>query len=165
KIEPVDSPPVATAALDLDAAVTNALAGRADLLRARKDIDSSRIEVKFANTQRLPDVRLNASYLASGLGGTQVLRTGGFPGTIVGPGDVTQFGAVLNQLFTNQYPTWAVGVSISYPIGKSIEDANYARSKLEEQQAEDRLKSAEARAVQQVREAGWNIDMNAKRIE
>src|SRR5207248_2763364 len=165
KIEPVDSPPVATAALDLDAAVTNALAGRADLLRARKDIDSSRIEVKFANTQRLPDVRLNASYLASGLGGTQVLRTGGFPGTIVGAGEITAFSSVLDQLFRRDYPTWAVGVSVSYPIGNSVDDANYARAKLERSQADERLKADEARAIQQVRDAAWKIEMNAKRID
>jgi HAE1 family hydrophobic/amphiphilic exporter-1 len=164
KIEPIDAPPITTQAVDLDAAVANALRDRADLVRARKDIDNAQVNLKFAGVQRLPDVRLNASYLASGLGGTQVLRTGGFPGTIVGPGPVTEFGTVLNQLLTNQYPTWAVGVSISYPIGTSVEEANFARSKLEREQAQERLKSAEARAVQQVRDAGWKIDMNAKRI-
>jgi len=165
KVEPADAPPVTTAALDIDAAVTNALRDRADLVRARKDIDTAQVNEKFTGAQRLPDVRLNASYLASGLGGTQVLRTGGFPGTIVGPGQATEFGTVLNQLFTNQYPTWAFGVSISYPLGTSTEDANHARSKLEHRQAEERLKSAEGRAVQQVRDAGWKIEMNAKRIE
>ena len=165
KIEPVDTPPVGALTPDLDAAVTNALTNRADLLRARKDIDSSQTSVKFAGNQRLPDVRVNASYLASGLGGTQVLRTGGFPGTIVGPGAITDFGSVLNQLFSRAYPTWSAGVSVSYPIGQSAEEANYARAKLERAQSEERLKSAEARAIQQVRAAGWQIDMNAKRIE
>src|SRR5262249_51172693 len=117
KLEPIDSPPVATPAVDVDAAITKALSGRADLLRARKDIDNASIGVKFANNQKLPDVRLNASYLASGLGGTQVLRTGGFPGTIAGPGAVTDFGSVLTQLFGRDYPTWSVGVTVSYPIG------------------------------------------------
>jgi outer membrane protein TolC len=56
-------------------------------------------------------------------------------------------------------------VSVSYPIGQSTEEANYARAKLERGQSEQRLKSAEARAIQQVRAAGWQIDMNAKRIE
>jgi outer membrane protein TolC len=134
-------------------------------VRARKDIESSQTSLKFAGNQRLPDVRVNASYLASGLGGTQVLRTGGFPGTIVGPGAVTPFSSVLDQLFRHDYPTWAVGVSVSRPIGRSAEEANYARAKLERTQAEDRLKSAEARAIQQVRDAAWKIDMNAKRME
>ena len=164
-IDTVDSPPIATATPDVEAAVTRALAERADLQRARKDIDNSQIGVKYADNQRLPDVRLNASYQASGLGGTQVLRTGGFPGTIVGPGEITPFGTVVSQLFGRDYPTWAVGLSVSYPIGGSTDQANFARSKLERAQADQRLKGAEARAIQQVRDAAWKIEMNGKRIE
>ncbi|HEX3645853.1 MAG TPA: efflux RND transporter permease subunit, partial [Vicinamibacterales bacterium] len=164
-IEAVDSPPITTASIDLEAAVTRALAERADLLRARKDIENAETGVKFANNQRLPDVRVNASYQASGLGGTQILRTGGFPGTIVGPGTNTPFGDVISQLFAHDYPTWGVGVSVSYPIGGSVEQANYARTQLERSQSEQRLKGDEARAIQQVRDAAWKIEMNAKRIE
>jgi outer membrane protein len=164
-IEAIDSPPVATPTLDVDAAVTRALAERADLLRARKDIENTQTSAKYAGNQRLPDVRLNASYQANGLGGTQVVRAGGFPGTIVGPGDNTPFGSVLGQLFGRDYPTWGVGVSVSYPIGESTDQANYARARLEHTQAEQRLKSSEARAIQQVREAAWKVEMNAKRIE
>jgi HAE1 family hydrophobic/amphiphilic exporter-1 len=164
-IDPVDSPPLRAASPDLDAAVTNALRDRADLERARKDIERARVALTFSGNQRLADVRVNASYVASGLGGTQVLRTGGFPGTIVGPGAATNFGSVLNQLFTNQYPTWTVGLSVNYPLGQAAEEANYARAKLEHRQSEERLRSAESRAVQQVRDAWRKIEMNAKRIE
>src|SRR6185436_553183 len=137
----------------------------ADLQRARKDIQNAQVNEKYSGNQRLPDVRLNASYQASGLGGTQVLRSGGFPGTIVGPGTITPFGNVLDQLFSSDFPTWAVGVNVSYPIGRSSDEANYARAKLEHSQSQQRLKSAEARAILQVREAAWKIEMNAKRIE
>jgi HAE1 family hydrophobic/amphiphilic exporter-1 len=164
-LEPVDSPPVSTLAVDVESAVTRALSERADLLRARKDIDNAQTSVKFTANQKLPDVRLNASYQATGLGGTQVLRTGGFPGTIVGPGDVTPFGSIVSQLFSSQYPTWAVGVNVSYPVGQSQEQANAARAQLEHLQSEERFKSAEAKAIQQVRNAAWQIEMNAKRIE
>jgi outer membrane protein len=164
-IEPIDSPPVARVTIDVDAAVTRALGSRADLARAKKDIDNAQASVKFASNQKLPDLRLNASYAASGLGGTQVLRTGGFPGTVVGPGQITDFSTVLNQLFAHDYPTWTVGVSVSYPIGQSNEEASYARARLERTQAGERLKGSEARAILQVRDAGWKIDMNAKRIE
>ncbi len=142
-----------------------ALAERADLARSRKEIDNTQIALKYAGNQRLPDVRLNANYQASGLGGTQVLRTGGFPGTIVGPGAVTDFGAVVNQLFAHDYPTWSVGVSVSYPLGESADQANYARAQLERSQSAERLKSAEAKAIQQIRDAAWKIEMNAKRID
>ena len=165
QIDAIDSPPITTATIDLDAAVTRALGDRADLLRARKDIENTHTSVKFTNNQRLPDVRLNGSYQASGLGGTQVLRTGGFPGTVVGPGTITPFGDIIGQLFAHDYPTWALGVSVSYPIGGSAEQANYARTQLERSQSEHRLKGAEARAIQQVRDAAWKIEMNAQRIE
>jgi outer membrane protein len=166
-IEPIDSPPVATPTLDLEAAVTRAISERADLDRARKDIDNSKTSVKFLENQKLPDVRVNASYQASGLGGTQVLRNlaNGFPGTIIGGGQVTDFGNVLGQLFGSDYPTWSVGLSVSYPIGQSADEANAARSKLEQRQAEARLKGSESRAIQQIRNAYWQVDMNSKRIE
>jgi outer membrane protein len=164
-LEPIDSPPVGLPEPDLDAAIRNALQQRADLVRAHKEIENSQTSAKFAGSQRLPDVRLNASYQASGLGGTQVLRSGGFPGTIIGSGEVTDFGSVLNQLFGHDYPTWTVGLSVSYPIGQSSEEANYARARLETSQAQERLKSSEAKVVQQVRDAGRKITMNAKRIE
>jgi len=164
-LEPIDSPPVGTSLVDVEGAVTRALAERADLHRARKDIQNAQVGEKYANNQRLPDVRLNASYQASGLGGTQVLRSGGFPGTIVGPGTITPFGTVVGQLFASDFPTWAVGLNVSYPIGRSSDEANYARAKLEHSQSEQRLKSAESRAILQVRDAAWKIEMNAKRIE
>lgn len=164
-LEPTDTPPVGTAAVDLEAAVTNALRDRADLARARKDIENAGVALRLAGNQKLPDVRVNATYQASGLGGTEVLRSGGFPGTIIGPGQVVGFGTVLDQLFKSDYPTWAVGVSVSYPIGQSAEDASHARSRLEAQQAEQRMKSAEGRVIQQVRDAAWKVEMNARRVE
>jgi outer membrane protein TolC len=164
-IETVDTPPVSLVPVDVNGAVAAALRDRGDLARARKDIESSRIGVSFAGNQRLPDVRLNAAYQASGLGGTEVIRSGGFPGTVVGSGAVIDFGSVLGQLFGHDYPTWTVGVSVSYPLGQSAEDASYARARLEQAQAEERLKSAEVRVVQQIRDAAWKIEMNAKRID
>lgn len=164
-LEAVDSPPLGLPAPDVDQAIASALRDRADLGRARKDIETAQTSEKFAGNQRLPDIRLTASYQASGLGGTQVLRTGTFPGTIVGGGAVTDFGSVLTQVFGHDYPTWAVGVSVAYPIGPSAEEANYARARLETTQSQERLKSAEARVIQQVRDAGWKIEMNARRIQ
>ena len=164
-IQVVDSPPINIVPIDLDAAIAGALQDRTDLQRGKFDIENTQTNVKYAASQRLPDVRLNASYLASGLGGTEVIRAGGFPGTIIGSGSAIDFGNVLNQLFERNYPTWAVGFSISYPLGKSAEEANYARAQLEKTQAQERLKATQSRVVQQLREAAWKIEGNAKRID
>jgi outer membrane protein TolC len=164
-IEPADAPPTTVTALDVESAITNALGSRADLARARTDVASAQTSLKLSNNQRLPDLRANVSYQASGLGGTEVLRTGGFPGTVVGPGNAISYGSVFNQLLRSDYPTWAAGLSVSYPIGRSTDQANYARSQLETRQAEQRVKAAEARAIQQVRDAAWKVEMNAKRMD
>ncbi len=165
RLNPIDTPPVGTTALDIDSAVTNALRDRADLSRAKLDIENAQSQVALSSNQRLPDVRLNATYQAGGLAGTEVLRSGGFPGTIIGAGTATGLGTAVDQLFRGDYPTWAFGVSIAYPIGRSVEDANYARRRLERDQAIERVKGAQGRVIQQVRDAGWKVEMNARRIE
>ncbi|HEX7798057.1 MAG TPA: efflux RND transporter permease subunit [Vicinamibacterales bacterium] len=164
-LDTTDAPPVSVAALDVESAVTRALSERTDLRQLRDSVSTANAAERLAGNQKLPDVRANASYQASGLGGTEVLRTGGFPGTIVGPGAVTPFGSVLDQLFRSNYPTWSFGLSVSYPIGGSVAEANHARARLEVSQAAQRVKSAEARAIQQVRDAAWKVDMNAKRLD
>jgi outer membrane protein TolC len=165
QLEPTDSPPVGIAALDVESAVTNALRDRGDLVRARKDIENANTSVKLAGNQKLPDVRLNASYQANAVAGTEVLRSGGFPGNIIGSGNASGFGDALNQLLRNDYPTWGLGVSVSYPVGQSTQEANHARAKLEAAQAEQRVKGSEGRVIQQVRDAAWKVEMNAKRVE
>ena len=90
QIDAVDSPPIGLPAPDLDAAVATALRDRADLARARR-VANSQSTVKYASNQRLPDVawrRLSGHRL----GGTGA-PIGGFPGTIIGSGDVTNFGS------------------------------------------------------------------------
>jgi len=164
-ILPIDAPPTSVAAVDLESAVSKALENRTDILRARKDIDNAQVNERLANNQRMPDVRVSASYAANGLGGTEVLRSGGFPGTIVGPGAITPFSNVVTQLFNHDYPTWTAGVSVTYPIGHSSDEAAYARTKLERQQANEHIKSAQGRVIEDVRTAAWNIEMNAKRME
>ena len=59
--------------------------------------------MEFLDNQRLPDVRLETSYRGSGLGGTQFLRTGGFPGAVTGTRS-RGFGDALGQVFTPRLP-------------------------------------------------------------
>ncbi len=112
-------------------------------------------------------MRLNASYQANGLGGTQVLRDSStFPGTIIGSGAVTPFGSVLGQLFGRDYPDVERRRSTCRTRSgraprKPITRAPGSRAR----RAQERLKSAEAKVIQQVRDAGWKIGMNARRVQ
>jgi len=163
-IEATDAVPPAAAPPDVDAAVRRALNERPDLAEVRKQIQIGDTNVLLSKNQTLPDLRLQATYLTNGLGGTQLIRTGGFPGTIVGT-EKTSFGTVLNQVLTADFPTWTLGFTLSYPLGKSVEEANYARAKLERDQTQARLRDAELIAVRQVRDAALRLEQNRQRIE
>ena len=96
--------------------------------------------MEFLSNQKLPDVRLETSYRGSGLGGTQFLRTGGFPGVVTGTRN-RSFGDALGQAFTPDYPTWSFGVTVSYPLGRSYEEASLARAEVERRQVAQRIAS------------------------
>jgi outer membrane protein TolC len=57
-----------------------------------------------------------------------------------------------------------VGLSFTYPIGRGLEEAALARTRIEEEQARIRLQNAEMKAARQLRQSAWQIEMNAKRI-
>jgi outer membrane protein TolC len=143
--------------------VGNALKNRLDLVRARAELEISKTNVRFFRNQTLPDVRFTVNFQSSGLGGTKLIRTGGFPGTVVGSEQVP-FSVVMEQIVRAEYPTWIAGVTITYPLGHGVEDAALARSRIEEQQARARLQNAELKAVRQLRQSAWQMEMNARRI-
>jgi HAE1 family hydrophobic/amphiphilic exporter-1 len=163
-LEPVDRVPAVGGPPDVDAAVRRALAERADLARARKEIQNTETNITLTRNETLPDLRLQANYLTDAAGGSRLIREGGFPGTVVGV-QSTSFGSVLGQLLSADYPTWTVGLQFSYPLGKSTEQANLARARIERDQAVARLKTAEVSAVRDVREAAWRLEQNYQRIE
>jgi outer membrane protein TolC len=72
---------------------------------------------------------------------------------------------VLGQVMTSDFPTWSVGVSVSYPIGQSTEQANLARARIERDQTEARIRSIELTAVREVRDAALRLEQNRQRIE
>jgi outer membrane protein TolC len=164
RLQPGDIVPPVGPVPDVDAAVRNALNQRTDLQRTKKQIQIADTQVSLAHNQVLPDVRLNAEYLTNGLGGTELLRTGGFPGT-VSPGPATAYGDVLRQVFASDYPTWTVGVTVSYPLGHSADQAALVQSQLSREQSLARLRSAELHVVRDVRQAALDLDQNRQRID
>ena len=164
RLEPADAVPPAAAPPDVDGAVRRALTERPDVAEARKQIQIGDTNVMLSKNQTLPDLRLQATYATNGLGGSKLLRTGGFPGTVIGT-DNTSFGTVLGQVFSADFPTWTLGFTLNYPLGKSLEEANLARARLERDQAAARLRSVELVAVREVRDAALRLEQNRQRIE
>ncbi len=164
RIEPVEALSVIGALPDIDAAVAKALGQRYDISRAGHDLENTRETIAFLNNQRLPDVRLETSYRGNGLAGTQFLRGGGFPGSIIGTRN-RGFGDALGQVFSDDYPTWSLGVTVSYPLGQSYEAANLARVQIERRQATQRIASLRIEAAETVRRAGRQVRSTVERVE
>lgn len=164
RLEPVDDLSVIAALPDIDAAVATALDQRYDIARAGRDLENTQTTIAFLDNQRLPDVRLETSYRGNGLAGRQFLRGGGFPGSIIGTRN-RGFGDALGQVFSDDYPTWSLGVTVSYPIGRSFEEANLARARVERRQTTQRIASLRIEAAETVRRAGRQVRSTAERVE
>jgi len=144
--------------------VTKALGERYDLARAGHDLENAQTTVKFLDNQKLPDVRLETSYRGSGLAGTEFVRDGGFPGVITGTRN-RGYGTALGQVFGNDYPSWSLGVTVSYPLGRSYEEAGRVRAEAEARQAQQRIASLRLKAAETVRRAGRQIRSAAERVD
>jgi outer membrane protein TolC len=164
RIDPAEEPTDHGSVPDVDAAVANALGERYDLARAGHDLENAKTNVEFFSNQRLPDVRVETSYRGSGLAGTQFLRTGGFPGVVTGTRD-RSFGDALGQAFSTDYPTWSLGVTVSYPLGHSYEEASLARAQIERQQAAQRIASLRLQAAETVRQGARQVRSTAERVD
>jgi outer membrane protein TolC len=164
RLDPVEEPTALGALPDINAAVARALERRYDLMRAGNDLENAQTTFRLLDNQRLPDVRLEASYRTSGMGGKQFLRSGGFPGSIVGTRSLG-FGDSLGQLLGNDYPTWSLGLTVTYPLGRSYEASSYARADVERRQAAQRIASLRVEAAESVRRAGRQIQSTAERVE
>ncbi len=163
-IDPTDTALLQAREIDIDAAVANALAGRGDLRQIRRSLDNTDTNIRFYRNQRMPDINVQVNYSATGAGGTELIREGLFGGDVVDTID-TSFGSVLGSVFASDFPTWTLGLTISYPIGGSSADANLARSRLERTQTEARIRSVELQAAAEVRSVGRSVNTNLKRVD
>lgn len=163
--EPTEAPEIKAQPIDIEVAVTSALENRTDILTSKKQLDNARIDVRFFQNQRLPNIDVSFNYGLVGLGGTQFLYgQGGFPPPVIGQAK-RNFGAVLGDVFTNDYASWTLGVSIGYPIGTSSADAGLAGARLQQTQGEIGLKYLELQVAATVRDLGRQVTTNLKRVE
>jgi outer membrane protein TolC len=162
RVNPIDEPAGRSVVPDVDAVVAKAVDQRYDVAIARNDLNNAATNIEFFTNQKLPDVRLETSYRGSGLGGGQLLRTGGFPGVVTGRLN-SGFGDVLGQAFRNDFPTWSVGVTVNYPLGKSYEEVGLVRAEIERKQAAQRIASLQLRIAEAIRQAARQVRSTAER--
>ncbi len=62
RIEPSDAPSLTPIAIDVEAAIANALANRTDIARLKKQLDNVDVNLNFARNQRMPGLDVVANY-------------------------------------------------------------------------------------------------------
>lgn len=167
RIEPTDTISFAPAVVDIDGAVKNALSQRTDLSVARKNLESTDVNIRYFQNQSMPDVNAAVNYSAQGVGGVLLNRG---PGVGLQPGPIlsTTERSFLNTLRTvvgGDFPGWTFTLDVAYPIGRSSNEANLAKSRLQFQQSQKSLASLELQIAQQVRESARQVTTNAKRVD
>jgi len=112
----------------------------------------------------LPAVNFNASYSTSGTAGTQFSFGPGFPPPVV---DSTRrsFGGALGDTFGGAYPSWSVGVTVAYPIGRTSAEISFAQSQVQKRQQELSLQQLQLEIVRQVRDAARQVQNSYLRVQ
>ena len=159
---PAEEPTLTTRAIDVDAAVRNALSNRTDIREFHKNMETTDINLRFAANQKLPGIDLTARYGLAGVAGTRFSR--GDDGSLIDP-TIRSFADAVRDVFGNEFKTWSFGVNVSYPIGTSIADAAYAQGRIQQQQEKTTLASLEVSITQQVRQAARDVNTNLRRVE
>jgi outer membrane protein TolC len=165
-IAPAEQPVLTPQAVDVEAAVANALANRTDLVQARKQLEQTDINLKFARNQRLPNVDAVVNYGLAGVAGTRTLYeydATGLP-TRVGVAE-RSFSDALRDIFGNDFKTWSVQLQVSYPIGQSQWEATLAQTRIQRQQDVTQIRQLEMQVATAVRDAARQVDTSLKRVE
>ncbi|MBS1818118.1 MAG: TolC family protein [Acidobacteria bacterium] len=164
-INPVDRPEFTPATVDVAAAVRRALENRTDLQIARKNLQVNDVTMKYLSNQTLPQADLQARYGLIGQGGVQYITSGsGINRQVIGeiPGGYVD---ALNSLFGRNYPTWAVQLNVSYPIGTSTQEATAARARVQLNQVAAQVKQVELQIATDITNAATNVQNNVERVQ
>lgn len=154
-INPTDLPAVTPPSVDIQAAITTALAQRTDLVVARKNLESSLLNVSLLQNATLPDLNVTGGYTAAGTGGP-VIKSG----VSTGAG----YSDALSQIFGLDTPTWNIQANFTYPLGMAAAKANLARTRLTLEQSQTSLKAQELTVATDLTNAGLQVQNTYKAL-
>ncbi|HXT69435.1 MAG TPA: TolC family protein [Vicinamibacterales bacterium] len=156
-INPTDKPSLSVQSVDIQAAVTKALAERTDIVVARRNVDINRLNLEITQGALKPNLSLSGGYSASGQGGPTKTTTGGVTSVIPGG-----YFDALRSASTFELPTWNIGFNFTYPLGMRSAKAAYARAVLQIDQTLVTIKAQELTISTAVINAGLNVENTYK---
>ena len=167
RLDPTDRPEFRAEPIDIEVAVRRALAERTDLDIAKKSIAENDVTLKYLVDQMRPQADLSASYGLAGLGGSQYTydpTATGVNRTPIGsiPGGYSD---ALSSLFHASYPRWTVGLTLSYPLGLSSQEASVARARVQQNQVVAQTRQIELQIATDVTNAAINVQSGIESVQ
>jgi outer membrane protein TolC len=162
RIVPTDRPSADPVPVDVNAALQRALENRTDMMTARKNLESADISLEYARNQTLPGVDLVAAYGSVGIGGTQLRDAFGDPLPLPISGG---YGDAVSTLFDREFPSWSIGVNLTYPLFNRQARATSARARISREQSLASIRRLEMQIAAEVRSAARAVETDMKRVE
>ena len=168
EIHPTDEPRTDAIPIDLEAAIRAALDRRTDISRMRRRIDVDDATVRNLRNSTLPALDLIGSYQLTGQGGPRLIPSGSsFEAILGGGGDVVPggYGDAIGDVIGADYPFWSVQVRMTYPLGRSADEAAYERARLELRQNQAQIEWIELQIAGEVTNAALQMEAIQESIQ
>jgi outer membrane protein TolC len=145
RLTPLDQPVVTLEPISLQEAIDTAIEQRPEIVQAKKNMETSDLNTKFAKNQILPTLSFQGTMGMAGLG--------------------KDYGDSVNSNFSGDFYNYGAGLVLSYPLGNRSAWSTYNKRQLEEKNAEASLVSVRQQIIVGVREAVRRVQTDFKRIE
>ncbi len=145
RLTPVDQPVTVLEPLSLQEAIDTAIEQRPEIVQAKRNVETSEINTKFARNQLLPTLSFQGTMGLAGLG--------------------RDYGDSVNRNFSGEFYNYGAGLVLSYPLGNRSAISTYNKRQLEAKNAEATLASVRQQIIVGVREAVRRVQTDFKRIE
>jgi outer membrane protein len=141
----LDQPAVALEPISLQEAIDLAIEQRPEIVQAKKNMETSDLNTKFAKNQLLPTLSFQGTTGLAGLG--------------------SDYTNSLNKNFSGEFYNYGAGLVLSYPLGNRSAWSTYNKRQLEMKNAEASMVSIRQQIIVGVREAVRRVQTDFKRIE
>lgn len=156
-IEPAESPSVQAEPVSQSSSLECAITTRPELLASLLTLENQTLQVRYAENQLLPRLDLRAGAGLTGIAGD--LRPGAanpFPG---------DYGRALDRLGSADFYDYSVGVVLQVPLGNAQAKSDFARTRIELDQARARHRDLVSQITLEVARAVGDVKTNFERIQ
>ena len=170
-IVPLDQPTSDVKQIDVNQATARARLTRPELQQAKVDRENKNLAYHLARNQVLPQLDIFGSVGLGGLAGAPLSQDQRVQ-TILGPTAVTVpssaeggYGTGLKNMFSGDFPTWKIGITLTIPIGNVQAHSEFRKAALELEKAERSIGIVERRIALEVERLASQLQSALKLIE